>query len=786
MTARTVVVALLLTICLAACWPASAAQEAIVSWRSDWGTPWAISVNPDDGSCWAGVGGSVKHLAADGTVLSTLDGLGAPLGVAVNPSDGSCWAVDCTGNSLIHISASGSEILRRPYATPYAVALNQSDGSVWIIDYCNDQEIHISATGAELARVSATYGAIALAVNSADGSVWVSGLTYSESELVHISSTGVRLWSNAVYEADAIAVDSGDGSVWIVEAVNNRVLHLAANGAVLWQSTAFCYPLSVSVNQTDGSCWVADNCGYAVVHLASNGSELWRGGDFASPSVVAVNSADASCWVGDDWTDEIVRISGVGAETSRGGYLMGPASVAASPDGSCWVADYDMSRVFRFSAEGAELWHGSGFYGPISVAVNTNDSSVWVADVDLGEVIHLAANGAELWRGSPTPAGDHLAVNPTDGSVWIADWWSDRVVHISSSGSVLWQGTNFYSPDCVAVNPTDGSAWVADSWNYQVVHLAANGAELWRSAAVYEVYWVAVDPHDGSCWFSAYDEYYMGWVVHVAANGAVLFSAPVDCPDALAVDTRNGSCWVLDSCTGDLIHLASTGGQLSRTSGLLGPIWLSLNPADKSLWVADYFGSTVARFQLSTFPDVPFDYWASDEVDACVENDIVSGYDDGLYRPASQVTRDQMAVYIARALAGGEAGIPDPPDTPSFSDVLATHWAYKHIEHAVSQNVVKGYDDGRYHPEYQVDRGTMAVYVARAMVAPGGDAAVPDPVTPPTFPDVSASFWAYKHIEYCVGEGVVRGFEDGYYHPSDIVTRGQMAVYICNAFGLGT
>jgi DNA-binding beta-propeller fold protein YncE len=786
MTSRTVVVALLFTVCLAACWPASAGQEAIESWRSDWGTPWAISVNPDDGSCWAAVGGSVKHLAADGTVLSTLEGLGAPLGVAVDPSDGSCWAVDCTGNSLIHISASGTEILRRPYATPYAVALNQSDGSVWIIDYCNDQEIHVSATGVELSRISATYGATALAVNSADGSVWVSGLTCSGSELVHVSATGVRLWSNAVYEADAIAVNSGDGSVWIVEALNNQVLHLAANGAVLWQSTAFCYPLSVSVNQTDGSCWVADNCGYAVVHLASDGSELWRGGDFAGPSVVAVNSADASCWVGDDWTDEIIRISGVGAETSRNGYLMGPASVAASPDGSCWVADYDMGRVFRFSSEGAELWHGSGFYGPISVAVNTNDSSVWVADPDLGEVIHLAANGAELWRGSPTPAGDHLAVNPTDGSVWIADWWSDRVVHISSSGSVLWQGTNFYSPDCVAVNPSDGSAWVADSWNYQVVHLAANGAELWRSAAIYEVYWVAVDPHDGSCWFSAYDEYYTGWVTHVAANGAVLFSSPVDCPDALAVDTRNGSCWVLDTCTGDLIHLASSGGLLSRTSGLLGPIWLSLNPADKSLWVADYLGSTVARFQLSTFPDVPFDYWSADEVDACVENGIVSGYDDGLYRPASQVTRDQMAVYISRALAGGEAGIPDPPDVPSFSDVPSTHWAYRHIEYAVSQNVVKGYDDGTYQPGLTVDRGTMAVYVARAMVAPDGDAAVPDPVTPPTFPDVSSSFWAYKHIEYCVGEGVVRGFEDGSYHPGEIVTRAQMAVYICNAFGLGT
>ncbi|MFB3879931.1 MAG: S-layer homology domain-containing protein [Armatimonadota bacterium] len=786
MTARTAVSALLLTICLAACRPASAAREAIESWRSDWGTPWAISVNAADGSCWAGIGGTVKHLAADGTVLASLDGFGAPLGVAVNPNDGSCWAVDCTRGALVHISAGGAELLRRSYSTPYTVALNESDGSVWLLDYCSDWEIHVSPTGAELGRFSATYGAVALAVNSADGSLWVSGITCSGSELVHVSATGARLWSSTAYEAYALAVNSADGSVWLAEPYNDRVVHLSAGGAVLWQSSAFCSPLSVSVNQTDGSCWIADNCGYAVVHLASNGTELWRGGDFASPAVVAVNSNDATCWVGDNWTDEIVHITGVGTETSRDGYLMGPASVAASPDGSCWVADYDMGQVLRFSADGAELWHGGGLYGPISVAVNTNDGSAWVADPLLGQVVHLSASGGELWRHSPTPYGDHLAVNPTDGSVWLADWYSDRVLHLSSSGGLLWQSTNFYSPDCVAVNPTDGSAWVADSWNHQVVHLAASGAELWRSPANYEVYWVAVDPADGSCWFSYYDYYYTGWVGHVAANGAMLFSTPVDCPDALAVDTRNGSCWVLDSCTGDLIHIAKNGGALSRTTGLLGPIWLSLNPADKSLWAADYLGSTVSRFQLSTFHDVPFDYWCCAQVDACVEGGIVSGYDDGSYRPTAQVTRDQMAVYISRAIAGGDSNVPAPSHNPGFTDVTTGHWAYKYIVYAVDQNVVQGYQEGDYRPSVPVDRGQMAVFVARAMVAPGGDAAVPDPPPSPTFPDVPSSYWSYKHIEYCVAEGVVRGFEDGYYHPADIVTRAQMAVYICNAFELGT
>ena len=48
----------------------------------------------------------------------------------------------------------------------------------------------------------------------------------------------------------------------------------------------------------------------------------------------------------------------------------------------------------------------------------------------------------------------------------------------------------------------------------------------------------------------------------------------------------------------------------------------------------------------------------------------------------------------------------------------------------------------------------------------------------------SAPYWAYAHIEYCVENGVVQGYQDGLYHPEKIVTRDQMAVYIARAFEL--
>jgi len=209
----------------------------------------------------------------------------------------------------------------------------------------------------------------------------------------------------------------------------------------------------------------------------------------------------------------------------------------------------------------------------------------------------------------------------------------------------------------------------------------------------------------------------------------------------------------------------------------------------RDFWgVAVPWGATADRgaSEAGGFPDVPSDHWAYDEIMACVAARVVAGYPDGYYRPDNEVTRDQMAVYVARALVSpsGDAAIPDPEPPPSFSDVPPDHWAYKHIEYAVRQNVVEGYDDGTYLPGMTVDRGQMAVYVARAMVAPGGDAAIPDPVPPATFPDVPDTFWAYKQVEYCVGQGVVKGYDDGLYHPEIVVTRDQMAVFVARAFEL--
>ena len=173
-------------------------------------------------------------------------------------------------------------------------------------------------------------------------------------------------------------------------------------------------------------------------------------------------------------------------------------------------------------------------------------------------------------------------------------------------------------------------------------------------------------------------------------------------------------------------------------------------------------------------------HWAYYAIQACADGGVVAGYDDGTYQPGGSVTRDQMAVYIARALAGNDGNVPPFAGAPTFPDTDANYWALKYVEYAVSHDVLAGYDDGQYHPGLPVDRGQMAVYVARAK----GWVVIGEDMTqaPELFPDVPAGYWAGTAVQECMEHQVVAGYDDGLYRPEQTVTRDQMATYVARGF----
>lgn len=64
------------------------------------------------------------------------------------------------------------------------------------------------------------------------------------------------------------------------------------------------------------------------------------------------------------------------------------------------------------------------------------------------------------------------------------------------------------------------------------------------------------------------------------------------------------------------------------------------------------------------------------------------------------------------------------------------------------------------------------------------DGALPAGPGTATFKDVATNYWAYKQIEYLAGSGIVSGYPDGTFHPTEKVTRAQAAVFIGRAYDL--
>ena len=115
------------------------------------------------------------------------------------------------------------------------------------------------------------------------------------------------------------------------------------------------------------------------------------------------------------------------------------------------------------------------------------------------------------------------------------------------------------------------------------------------------------------------------------------------------------------------------------------------------------------------FADVPPGHWATGYIDALFANGITTGCGGGNYCPSQNVTRDQMAAFIIRALEGnpvaGYCG-----STPPFTDVPTTSAFCGHIKRMLELNITTGCGNGNYCPAQTVTRDQMAAFLARAFL----------------------------------------------------------------------
>jgi hypothetical protein len=236
-------------------------------------------------------------------------------------------------------------------------------------------------------------------------------------------------------------------------------------------------------------------------------------------------------------------------------------------------------------------------------------------------------------------------------------------------------------------------------------------------------------------------------------------------------------------CGADCSELYDTGIEVSLTAtpnaGSFYRGWTGCTSSKyKQCTIAMNMDQTVmANFEainFGGFNDVSIGYWADDYIYAIYQVGVTLGCGGGNYCPPLNVTREQMASFIVRAVDGTDA---TTCLGTMFGDVPqgAPHCA--NIERLRELNVTLGCGGGNYCPQGNVTRAEMASFLVRAV--DGTDALT---CLGTLFGDVPSGAPHCANIERLNALNITQGCEQGKYCPSNNVLRDQMAAFLARAF----
>ncbi|MEM9087633.1 MAG: DUF3747 domain-containing protein [Cyanobacteria bacterium P01_F01_bin.53] len=144
----------------------------------------------------------------------------------------------------------------------------------------------------------------------------------------------------------------------------------------------------------------------------------------------------------------------------------------------------------------------------------------------------------------------------------------------------------------------------------------------------------------------------------------------------------------------------------------------------------------------ASFPDVAGDTYAS-EINRAVQLGFIKGFaEDNTFRPAAQLTREQLVSIVIEGL-----NVPDrdPVLGQFYPDVPPSRWSATKIEQARDLNIISGYQDGTFKPTQPVTRAELIAIMRRAAEYKNANVQVDSIGSPRTFSDTQGH-WAQEVI----------------------------------------
>lgn len=185
----------------------------------------------------------------------------------------------------------------------------------------------------------------------------------------------------------------------------------------------------------------------------------------------------------------------------------------------------------------------------------------------------------------------------------------------------------------------------------------------------------------------------------------------------------------------------------------------------------------------AAFKDVNSNHWAYQNVEKVASQKLVTGYQDGTFKPSSNVTRAEFATFLSRMFDGT-----DRKNEP-FTDVTDTHWAKDAIEEGLVLGFIQENDfkNNKFEPNKAMKRQEIAKWLANGLTASNseyGEIALAIKEGKYTLLPVAEYYKGglnkseYGNVGLMLGTGIMSGFEDGSFKTSGNTTRAEVATIL--------
>ena len=149
----------------------------------------------------------------------------------------------------------------------------------------------------------------------------------------------------------------------------------------------------------------------------------------------------------------------------------------------------------------------------------------------------------------------------------------------------------------------------------------------------------------------------------------------------------------------------------------------------------DYYFS-----KTNDYTDVNAGDWFNNAISTLSNAGIVTGYNDGTFRPNQPITRGEMAKIIANFANLSKGG-------KTFSD-LSGHWSKTYVELAAGNGWIAGYPDGSFRPDQKITRAETVTMINRVLErVPAKELRLLSRSIMLTFPDNNPGDWYYIAIQ---------------------------------------